>query len=107
MVNFRAAVRNDLGPLLDLIEAGFSYQKEQVNPEIGREHRILFDYLYSRSGWQPEQVCLLPGRRERTALGGSGFFSESIFDGCRFRSGPSRQLSVIRINGAVDMPVLA
>ena len=76
MVNFRAAVKNDLGPLLDLIEAGFSYQKKQANQEIGREHRILFEYLYSRPEWQPDQVYL--AEENGQPLAAVGFFPESI-----------------------------
>ena len=76
MVNFRAAAKNDLVPLLDLIEAGFSYQKEQANQEIGREHRILFDYLYSRPEWQPELIYL--AEENGQPLAAVGFFPKVL-----------------------------
>lgn len=56
MIRYRKAEGKDLEALLDLIEKGFSILKNSVNAQEGREHRVLFSYLYSRPGWKQEYV---------------------------------------------------
>lgn len=58
MINYRHAQFEDITPLLDLIEQGFSLRRQKSDFEEGLEHRVLFTYLYSRPGWKPEWVIV-------------------------------------------------
>lgn len=48
MIRYRRAEIGDLDQLLDLIEAGFTFREDgSMDSGYGREHRILFSYLYN------------------------------------------------------------
>jgi predicted N-acetyltransferase YhbS len=85
MIKYRQATDNDLEKLLDLIEAGFSVQSDPHNSqagtrvEIGREHRVLFSYLYSTDHFSLGRVYLAEDRGELTAA--VGFFPQDLFFG--------------------------
>lgn len=78
MVRYRHATRNDIEALLNLIEKGFSKESGLgANPKNGKEHRVLFSYLYSKEDRDPEWVYLAEG------LGGLvsavGFFPQILY----------------------------
>lgn len=58
MISYRKADWSDLEALLNLIEEGFSWQGTTYNPEEGKNHRILFSYLYSQKHWDPKWLYL-------------------------------------------------
>lgn len=70
MIRYRKADEKDVEALLDLIEKGFSILKNSVNAQQGREHRVLFSYLYSRPGWKPEYVYVAESRERLIAAVG-------------------------------------
>ena len=83
MIKYRQAADNDLEKLLDLIEAGFSVQSKSDNPrasmriEEGREHRVLFSYLYSKDDSSLGRVQVAEeGDRLIAAV---GFFPQYLF----------------------------
>lgn len=78
MVRYRQATKADIGPLLDLIERGFSVESDSVvNQEKGREHRVLFSYLYSKEDWDPGWVYLAEDSGRLAAA--VGFFPQRLF----------------------------
>lgn len=85
MIKYRQATDNDLEKLLDLIEAGFSVQSDSHNwqastrIEVGREHRVLFSYLYSTDYSGLSRVYLAEDRGELIAV--VGFFPQHLFLG--------------------------
>jgi predicted N-acetyltransferase YhbS len=56
LISYRRAGHEDREALLDLIEAGFAWRSDAADYEFGREHRILFSYLYGQPSWRPEWV---------------------------------------------------
>lgn len=85
MINYRRATDNDFEKLLNLIEAGFSVQSESKNSPVnmrieeGREHRILFSYLYSKDPFSLGRVHLAEEQGELIAA--VGFFPQRLFFG--------------------------
>ncbi len=81
MIHYRHATRNDVEQLLSLIEKGFSIEFNSViNHEKGREHRVLFSYLYSKEDWDPEWVYL--AEESGRLVAAVGFFPQILyFDG--------------------------
>ncbi len=78
MVQYRHATRNDIKPLIDLIEKGFSVHSDSVvDQEQGKEHRVLFSYLYSKKNWDPEWVYLAEESGRLAAA--VGFFPQQLF----------------------------
>lgn len=78
MVSYRWATRNDIEPLIDLIEKGFSINSDSVvDRKQGKEHRVLFSYLYSREEWDPEWVYLT--EESSRLLAAVGFFPQRLF----------------------------
>ncbi|MGE5604278.1 MAG: GNAT family N-acetyltransferase [Bacteroidota bacterium] len=78
MVRYRQATKDDIEPLLDLIERGFSVESDSVvNQEKGREHRVLFSYLYSKKDWDPGWVYLAEDSGRLAAA--VGFFPQRLF----------------------------
>ena len=78
MVRYRKATKDDIEPLLDLIERGFSVESDSVvNQEKGREHRVLFSYLYSKKDWDPDWVFLAEDSGRLAAA--VGFFPQRLF----------------------------
>lgn len=78
MVHYRHATKNDIEPLLSLIERGFSIESDSVvNQKKGREHRVLFSYLYSKKDWDPEWVYLAEASGRLAAA--VGFFPQRLF----------------------------
>jgi predicted N-acetyltransferase YhbS len=56
LISYRWAGHEDREALLDLIETGFAWRSNGIDYEFGREHRILFSYLYGQPAWQPDWV---------------------------------------------------
>ncbi|NLY76436.1 MAG: GNAT family N-acetyltransferase [Firmicutes bacterium] len=81
MVRYRHATKNDLEPLLDLIEKGFSVESDSAyNSQKGEEHRVLFSYLYAKKNWSPDLVYL--AEESGRLVAAVGFFPQNlIFDG--------------------------
>lgn len=78
MVRYRQATTDDIEPLLDLIERGFSVESDSVvNQEKGREHRVLFSYLYSKEDWEPDWVFVAEDSSRLAAA--VGFFPQRLF----------------------------
>jgi predicted N-acetyltransferase YhbS len=77
MIRYRWARREDLEELLDLIGAGFAIRPDGKVDEVrGREHRILFSYLYSRPTWRPDWVTVAEINRRLVAA--VGFFPQKL-----------------------------
>lgn len=78
MVRYRHAVANDLEPLLDLIGKGFSVHSDSVvDRKQGKEHRVLFSYLYAQKDWNPDWVYL--AEESGRLLAAVGFFPQRLF----------------------------
>jgi predicted N-acetyltransferase YhbS len=78
VVRYRQATKDDIEPLLDLIERGFSVESDSVvDREKGREHRVLFSYLYTRRDWDPAWVYLAEVSGRLGAV--VGFFPHRLF----------------------------
>jgi len=78
LVCYRHAVANDLEPLLDLIERGFSVNSDSVvDRKQGKEHRVLFSYLYAKKGWDPDWVYL--AEQSGRLLAAVGVFPQRLF----------------------------
>jgi len=78
LVRYRHATSKDIEPLLNLIEKGFSKESDSAsNPKNGEEHRVLFSYLYSKEGWDPEWVYL--AEEAGRVVAAVGFFPQKLF----------------------------
>lgn len=78
MVRYHQATKEDIEPLLDLIERGFSVESDSVvDQEKGREHRVLFSYLYSKEDWDPDWVFFAEDSGRLAAA--VGFFPQRLF----------------------------
>ncbi len=78
MVRYRQATKDDIEPLLNLIERGFSIESDSVvDQEKGKEHRVLFSYLYSKKDWDPGWVYLAEDSGRLAAA--VGFFPQQLF----------------------------
>lgn len=77
MTKFRRAGRDDLPAVLSLIEKGFALQGINYNETEGKEHRLLFSYLYSQPQWDPERLFL--AERDGRILAAVGFFPQTLF----------------------------
>jgi predicted N-acetyltransferase YhbS len=77
MIRYRWAQPADQAELLDLIAAGFAiYPDGRFDAKRGREHRILFKYLYSRPTWQSDWVMV--GEVDRRLVAAVGFFPQQL-----------------------------
>ena len=76
MIRFRKSTLNDREALLDLIEEGFSFEGEQVDPAEGAEHRTLFSHLYSRPSWNPDWVQI--AEDEGVIVAAAGYFPQTL-----------------------------
>lgn len=81
MVCYRRATWNDIERLLELIEKGFSVHSDSVvDRKQGKEHRVLFSYLYAKKDWNPDLVYL--AEESGRLLAAVGFFPQRLsFDG--------------------------
>ncbi len=80
MVCYRHATWNDVEQLLDLIEKGFSVHSDSVaDRKKGKEHRVLFSYLYAKKDWNPDWVYL--AEESGRLLAAVGFFPQRLFFG--------------------------
>ncbi len=76
MIRFRKSTFNDRPALLDLIEEGFAFEGEQIDPKEGAEHRMLFSYLYSKSTWNPDWVRI--AEDEGRIVAAAGYFPQTL-----------------------------
>jgi GNAT superfamily N-acetyltransferase len=80
MIRCRWAGQADRAELLDLITDGFAVGPDGGTDETrGREHRILFSYLYSRPAWRPDWVMV--GEVKRRLAAAVGFFPQQLHCG--------------------------
>jgi len=86
MYCYRQARMNEIEALLELIEVGFAHTKAEPDQNLGREHRLLFDYLYQQPEWQPKQVVVAEQGGE--LLAAVGFFPQCLeLDGIYLKAG--------------------
>ena len=76
MIRFRKSTFNDRPALLNLIEEGFAFEGEQIDPKEGSEHRTLFAYLYSKSSWNPDWVQI--AEDEGRIVAAAGYFPQTL-----------------------------
>jgi GNAT superfamily N-acetyltransferase len=80
VIRYRWAKWEDLEELLDLIATGFAIWPDGRADEVrGREHRLLFSYLYSRPDWRPDRVAV--GEVDRRLAAAVGFFPQQLHCG--------------------------
>jgi predicted N-acetyltransferase YhbS len=76
VIQYRWARYEDREELLGLIEAGFTWRANEADYEFGREHRVLFSYLYAQPSWQPDWVWV--AEEDARLVAAVGFFPQYL-----------------------------